>query len=37
MPHLSERLRATLDTLRAEGTYKVLRYVAAPMGPTTPT
>jgi len=35
MSHLSKRLSTTLDTLRTAGTYKVLRYLEAPMGPTT--
>ena len=35
MSVLETRLRDTLQALREEGTYKVLRTLTAPMGPTT--
>jgi glycine C-acetyltransferase len=35
MPTLNERLSDALDGLRSAGTFKVLRNITAPMGPTT--
>ena len=35
MTRLSERVRGTLEELRAAGTYKVLRHLTEPMAPVT--